>query len=274
MIVPFLVIDVVRSAGLRRIAGLAAIGLLGVLFLFGFSKTPYIVFVAQVAASLFLIALLRRPRKLMRAMFIVPLAAAWLTATLALFAPAQTERKLTPLLETANLAFGIMTPLLEGDVRPTTGADLSTRFGLSAAAVAMWQDAPLLGVGIGQFAYDAEIYVPPWGLNDETRSWLNNDEGNWPTPTNFFLRMLAETGAIGLFAFAGIRVYLFAAVGLRLLDTKSPAWPIAMAVMLGLISIALFDFSRDSFINLDMWLVLAMAMAVIHDGRDRGHNPS
>src|SRR6185312_9485217 len=137
--------------------------------------------------------------------------------------------------------------------------------GMSSAGVSMGQDHPLVGVGLGQFGFHVYNYVPLWGLNPETLDWLSNDTKGWPSTSNLYTRLLAELGGPALAAYLTFRLVLMLGVGARLLRKGSKTWSRDLAVFSIMSALVAFDFHRDSFINLDMWAALAMALACMHE---------
>src|SRR6185437_5100787 len=182
--------------------------------------------------------------------------------TLAVLSPAAFTKVTGPFVSKALFAYQLFEPLLNQDKHLIS---ISTRFGMSSAGASMGQDHPFVGVGLGQFGFKVYNYIPLWGLNPETLSWLSNDTKGWPSTSNLYTRLLAEIGGPGFTAYMALRLVLMLGVGARLLRRSSGTWSRDVAVFSIMSGLVAFDFHRDSFINLDMWAALAMALACMDE---------
>ena len=82
-----------------------------------------------------------------------------------------------------------------------------TRFAMWQSASRMWADHPLFGVGLSNYhqRYTTQYFDPePW-----ERFGQNHDGLTHKHPHNIYLYLLAETGIMGLSAFAGLIGYVF-----------------------------------------------------------------
>lgn len=74
------------------------------------------------------------------------------------------------------------------------------RFGATLAALEIFQDHFVLGIGYDQFAFYAADYYPSWAYTSpEITSWATNYTGraDWPPAFNYYVRLLAELGVFG-----------------------------------------------------------------------------
>jgi putative inorganic carbon (HCO3(-)) transporter len=98
-------------------------------------------------------------------------------------------------LSVAAIAFSVWAPLLHDRLQQKGNIaerNVTTRQALWAAALRMAEDRPVTGVGPGRFGIEAPQYVRNVPLTLE-RPYVHNS----------YLSMLAETGLLGLLAFAG-----------------------------------------------------------------------
>lgn len=139
------------------------------------------------------------------------------------------------------------------------------RFTYSEAAYKTYQEHPLLGVGLGNFAFYFSDTLPdrPLAPTPELLRLVLPDDGRdrLITPKNFYIRILAETGLLGAAAFFA---FLAAVVGCALFLWFSPAkdskyW--GSAGLLGLIAFAASALSFDSFAIPNMWVVFGLITA-------------
>lgn len=128
-----------------------------------------------------------------------------------------------------------------------------SRFSLQHAALLIGLDHPLLGVGIGQFAFHFIDYLPAYGwLSPEILHWTNEGEDIWPPIFNMYARIFCETGIIGLILF--LTMFYKGYVNMKqdcTVDEKEK-----MLIKLSLIGILGCGLSMDTFRFLPLWLIL------------------
>ena len=139
------------------------------------------------------------------------------------------------------------------------------RFTYWQTAYNMYDSHPLLGVGLGNYAFYLEENLPeqPLAAMPEVLRQIVPDVGRdrLVTSKNFYLRLLAETGLVGTAAFLA---FLTAILGCALYLWLSPGpenrfW--GTAGLLGLIGFFLVAFSFDSFAIPNMWVVFGFITA-------------
>jgi O-antigen ligase len=124
---------------------------------------------------------------------------------------------------------------------------------------------PLLGVGLGNYAFYFEDMMPDFFLarQPEVLKVITPEPGRslLITPKNYYVRLLAETGLLGTAMFFAFLIGLVG-VGLYLWLSKEPNLRYWGAVsLLGLISFSLDAFSFDSFAIPNMWVVFGLITA-------------
>ncbi len=139
------------------------------------------------------------------------------------------------------------------------------RFTYGGTAFAVYSDYPVLGVGLGNYAYFFEEYLPDTSLAEipEVLRILTPDIGRVRliTPKNFYIRLLAETGVIGLAAFLA---FLVAVLGCALFLWLSPDREFKFWGTAGLLGMFAFVFAAlafDSFALPNMWVVFGLITA-------------
>ena len=135
------------------------------------------------------------------------------------------------------------------------------------AAVDMFEQEPVFGVGLGNFALYFEENLPEIKLYryPEILELIVPEKGanELVTPKNLFVRVLAETGAVG-FAFFGVFLLNLFGLSLGLWWHKSGdqlAYLVGRAGVLGLLAAALVAFSTDSFAMPNMWVMAGIITA-------------
>jgi O-antigen ligase len=136
------------------------------------------------------------------------------------------------------------------------------RFRYGDAAYRTYEAYPVLGVGLGNYAFYFPQMMPdtPLASSPELLRLLL-PEGNRErliTPKNFYLRLLAETGLVGLAAFIAFLTALF---GCALFlwfssDREQKFW--GRAGLLGLLAFVVSAVSFDSFAIPNMWVVFGL----------------
>ena len=139
------------------------------------------------------------------------------------------------------------------------------RISYGDAAYNTFEEYPLLGVGLGNYAFYFNEMLPdrPLALTPEVLRIVTPEDGRdrLITAKNLFLRLLAETGIVGTLAFVaffaailGCALYLWLAR-----DREFKFWGIAG--MLGVTAFLLSSFSFDSFSLPNMWVMFGLITA-------------
>ena len=135
------------------------------------------------------------------------------------------------------------------------------------AAYNTYQAYPIMGVGLGNYAFYFEEMLPyrPIGEVPEILFLTTPEMGRdrLITSKNFFLRIMAETGMLGTITFMTfVLVNLGYALYLRLSPEKEwQYW--GTTSLCGLIAFALSALSFDSFVIPDMWVIFGLITASI-----------
>ena len=131
-----------------------------------------------------------------------------------------------------------------------SGESTQGRFATYRLALDAWQQAPMLGVGVGNFGPYTLGYPDPSLVTD------------WPIANNEYLELLAETGALGLAAI----VVLYALVIIRSLKaygaTQDPVVRVALlggtAALVG--TLAQYNFFSSLYI-IHIWVLIGFTIA-------------
>lgn len=142
------------------------------------------------------------------------------------------------------------------------------RFIYWQTALRIFEEYPVLGVGLGNYAFFFDEMLPdqPYNRQPEIVRQLTPVEGRnrLITPKNLYARLLAETGMLGTLTFT---TFIFAIIGctLYLIFSESvelKSWGIS--AMLGMIGFVFVIFSYDSFALPNMWVVFGLITAATH----------
>lgn len=130
------------------------------------------------------------------------------------------------------------------------------RAAYSAGAMGTYQDHPVLGVGLGASGFYIYEHLPDWALTTvpEIARQLSPENRLYPNPKNMYVRLLAETGVIGLFCFLA---YIFSLLGdalLALKDNRPMLRYLGIAGLFSWLAIAMYNVTQDSFATPNIWV--------------------
>src|SRR5208283_4032123 len=110
---------------------------------------------------------------------------------------------------------------------------------------------PIVGVGLGQFAFNAVASMPSWGfLSPEVGVSFTYPEAPWPNTYSLYARLAAELGLIGLLGWVAIWSALIIAVchaALTYVGFRRPVPVIAYAIIMSCIGILVTGVTTDTF---------------------------
>ncbi|MEO6225652.1 MAG: O-antigen ligase family protein [Sphingomicrobium sp.] len=160
--------------------------------------------------------------------------------------------------------------IVAGIVSGDSVSDLS-RLGFQASAFQMFAAHPLLGVGLGQFAFHAAQYLPDWAYrSSEVAPMLYYPDGPWPASYSLYARLAAELGLAGLIGWIGLWLDLAAALARKIRDRVQNGesgygieYPLALTA-LGILASAV---ATDTFRTPMIWIALGCSAAVVRGAR-------
>ena len=129
-----------------------------------------------------------------------------------------------------------------------------------ASAMAVYADHPWTGVGPGASGLYMYSRMPDWALTSvpEIARQLSPTSNLYPNPKNLYVRLLAETGLLGLLTYGSFLLVLLAEA-LRALRRGTPAWRyVGIAGLCTWLAVLLYNMTQDSFATPNLWLNLGM----------------
>jgi O-antigen ligase len=139
------------------------------------------------------------------------------------------------------------------------------RFMYAEAAYNTYADNPVLGVGLGNYAFYFDEMLPDEFLarTPEVLRILTPEVGRSRliTPKNLYFRILAETGLIGMAAFAAFLVAIFGCALFLWFSREQQQRFWGTASLLGLCVFLAAGFSFDSLAIPNMWVVFGLITA-------------
>jgi hypothetical protein len=145
------------------------------------------------------------------------------------------------------------------------------RFIYGETALRIFNNFPVFGVGLGNYAFFFEEMLPdqPLAIMPEVLRLVTPGAGQTQliTSKNLYFRLLAETGLIGLATFLA---FVVAILGCALYLWLSPNKEIkyyGVSGLLGLLAFTLGAFSFDSFAIPNMWVMFGLITAAMQTSR-------
>mgnify|MGYP002658169585 CR=1 FL=1 len=136
------------------------------------------------------------------------------------------------------------------------------RYGSQQAALGIFYDHPIFGVGYGEFGYYAADYYPneAW-LSNEIQTWgLNSSPGTWPMSHNLYARLLCDTGILGgivWFFFELTLVYKLFTTANRLSNKCDTIYMKSLAI--SIIGIMVFSITSDAMRIIALWVIIGLS---------------
>ncbi|MDC0955699.1 O-antigen ligase family protein [bacterium] len=133
-----------------------------------------------------------------------------------------------------------------------------SRFGIQYAMYKVFLDNPVIGAGYGQQAFEARSKYPPWAKrnNWEFRlKYLNQNNKRFPPGYNLYLRLAAETGALGLLSFLLFMCFISIWCYNNLFKQKNL---LAIIVLVSMAGFMLNWLKMDTFRIYGFWICLAL----------------
>lgn len=154
-------------------------------------------------------------------------------------------------------------------LRDVESGDVALRSDLWGAALDIYSERPLLGVGINNFA-EGYSNLPSTLANASQRRLLHHQQVLIPPHSNnVYLNVLAEEGIVGIAAF-GFLAFVAVAVTYRGCRVSDPAGRlVCLGLGAGLFTFALHDLLEVTLLDLFQPLLALLAVASIFVMRDR-----
>lgn len=141
-----------------------------------------------------------------------------------------------------------------------------SRFGMQYAALQVFKNNPIMGVGYGQLAYHARFHYPKWATKNNyefTLYYKNPNVTSFPPAYNLYTRLLGEVGIIGTFLFLIILFTCIQRIFIFRKNTKSQSDKTLLFILfLSFLGLFINWFQFDSFRIYGFWLCLAILIKV------------
>jgi O-antigen ligase len=142
------------------------------------------------------------------------------------------------------------------------------RFVYWQTAFRIYESNPLIGVGLGNYAFyfDEKLPNQPWFLQKEIIRQITPAEGRdrLITPKNLYARLLAETGLLGTVTFTTFVFAIFGCILLLIFSQLPDQKYWGMSAALAMVVFVITVFSFDSFALPNMWIFFGLTTAAAH----------
>ena len=143
----------------------------------------------------------------------------------------------------------------------TENVSNKSRFGMQHAALEVFKQEPLAGVGLGQLAYHSRFHYPYWATanNYEFDLYYKNEQlSSFPPIYNFYLRVLSELGIIGIIIWLSILFLSFYYSVLLWKYSTDKYRFIGMILILSFVGMIINWMQVDHFKQYGFWLCLIL----------------
>jgi O-antigen ligase len=137
------------------------------------------------------------------------------------------------------------------------------------SAMETYEDHPWTGVGLGGSGLYMYSRLPDWALTTvpEIARQLSPESGLYPNPKNLYLRLLAETGILGLLFYLAFQSSLLGDV-VQALRRGAASWRfLGIAGLCTWLALLFYNLMQDSFATPNLWLNLGILAGVAGVGR-------
>jgi len=143
-----------------------------------------------------------------------------------------------------------------------------SRFGIQYAALQVFKEKPFCGVGFGQAAYQMRYHYPYWATNNNwefSYKYQNQENKSFPTIYNMYVRLLAETGIIGVLLFLSLIALCLYYPLMYWKKTNFNDKYIGVLLLLSFIGFAMNWLQTDFFRQYGFWLMLIFLLKISNE---------
>lgn len=137
-----------------------------------------------------------------------------------------------------------------------------TRLASQVSGLNMFLGHPLVGVGLGQYAFHDVQYMPSWGyMSYELKPWLVYPTAPWPAVFSTYARLGAETGVVGLVGWIGLWIgmaILTVRRSQRFAQSEGAMPIITYPLIMNYLGVLVSGIANDSFRNPMFWIALGV----------------
>lgn len=148
--------------------------------------------------------------------------------------------------------------------------DLSNvaRYGSQDAALKMFNERPIYGVGYGMYGFLAPDYYPQYSwISKEilVRSMNTTQDGAWPPVHSLIARIMSETGIMGIFSWLMMIFFTVYYIYRYSIRGREKNYMYASAALISLIGCFLMEFKTDSIYVIPLYIIMGLSMVIIRN---------
>jgi len=150
----------------------------------------------------------------------------------------------------------------------TKNVSNKSRFGMQYAALEVFKENPICGVGFAQGAYQMRYHYPYWATSKNwefKEMYKNKKNKSFPPTYNMYTRLLAETGIIGAFLFASL---MFLSIYFALSYWKKTNFKykhMGVVMVLSFVGFAMNWLQMDFFRQYGFWIMIIFLLKTLHE---------
>jgi len=140
-----------------------------------------------------------------------------------------------------------------------------SRFGIQYASWQVFKEHPITGVGYGQQTYHNRFHYPTWAVKNNYEFWLYYTDPHYkpfPPAYNLYLRIMTETGIIGIVIFVFMLYLLFYNAKELIKKSTVEKRVLAIIVFISLVGITINFVQIDTFRLYGFWICLVILIKI------------
>lgn len=136
-----------------------------------------------------------------------------------------------------------------------------SRFGMQYAALQVFLEHPVIGVGYGQQTYYSRFHYPAWAMKNNyefDEAYKNPAVKAFPPSYNMYTRILAELGLVGISIFIFLIYFSIKKIKFLIKNKNGEKQVLAIILLVGLSGLFINLLQIDTFRLYGLWLYLAI----------------
>lgn len=143
----------------------------------------------------------------------------------------------------------------------TKNVSNQSRFGMQYAALQVFKENPIIGVGYGQQTYHTRFRYPGWATHNNYEYeifYKNSAEPTFPPAYNIYTRLLAEIGMVGFLIFLSILFFVIRKTKILIKTTSGENQILSYVLLISFTGLFINWLQIDSFRIYGVWISIAI----------------
>ena len=143
----------------------------------------------------------------------------------------------------------------------TESVSNKSRIGIQYASLQVFKEHPIVGVGFGQQTYHNRFFYPVWATTNNYEFNLfykNQFLKSFPPGYNLYIRIMTETGIIGILIYLFIIFLIFRQLLTIIKNRKEEERVLAVVLFIGFLGLTINSLQIDTFRIYSFWIFLAI----------------